>query len=200
MTDTTRPEPDSTMPEPDTRHGPLEELHRSLGAKLGPFGGWLMPIEYRGVLSEHRAVRERVGLFDLSHLGKVDVVGAAAFGALQGLLTNDLGRVDVGGAQYHHLLNERGGVEGQDAGPHAINLRFRQEHPPGAECPREGWDHDAPRAKLVEERAGVRRPTAADGDEIDVARVVAAPHRNQLQRIDRLLVGDADHARRGPLD
>ena len=111
MTDTTRPEPDSTMPEPDTRHGPLEELHRSLGAKLGPFGGWLMPIEYRGVLSEHRAVRERVGLFDLSHLGKVDVVGAEAFGALQGLLTNDLGMVDVGRAQYHHLLNERGGVE-----------------------------------------------------------------------------------------
>jgi glycine cleavage system T protein (aminomethyltransferase) len=111
VTDTARPEPDSTMPEPDTRHGPLEELHRSLGAKLGPFGGWLMPIEYRGVLSEHRAVRDRVGLFDLSHLGKVDVVGAAAFGALQGLLTNDLGRVDVGRAQYHHLLNERGGVE-----------------------------------------------------------------------------------------
>ena len=111
MTDTTRPEPDSTMPEPDTRHGPLEELHRSLGAKLGPFGGWLMPIEYRGVLSEHRAVRERVGLFDLSHLGKVDVVGASAFEALQGLLTNDLGKVDVGRAQYHHLLNERGGVE-----------------------------------------------------------------------------------------
>ena len=111
MTDTTRPEPDSTMPEPDTRHGPLEELHRSLGAKLGPFGGWLMPIEYRGVLSEHRAVRDRVGLFDLSHLGKVDVVGGSAFDALQGLLTNDLGRVDVGRAQYHHLLNERGGVE-----------------------------------------------------------------------------------------
>ena len=99
---------DTTTPDPDTRHGPLEELHRSLGAKLGPFGGWLMPIEYRGVLSEHRAVRERVGLFDLSHLGKVDVVGASAFDTLQGLLTNDLRRVDVGRAQYHHLLNERG--------------------------------------------------------------------------------------------
>ena len=74
---------DTTKPDPDTRHGPLEDLHRSLGAKLGPFGGWLMPIEYRGVLSEHRAVRERVGLFDLSHLGKVDVVGASAFDALQ---------------------------------------------------------------------------------------------------------------------
>ena len=102
---------DTTEPDPDTRHGPLEELHRSLGAKLGPFGGWLMPIEYGGVLSEHRAVRERVGLFDLSHLGKVDVVGASAFDALQGLLTNDLRKVDVGRAQYHHLLNERGGVE-----------------------------------------------------------------------------------------
>ena len=102
---------DTIKPDPDTRHGPLEDLHRSLGAKLGPFGGWLMPIEYRGVLSEHRAVRERVGLFDLSHLGKVDVVGASAFDALQGLLTNDLRKVEVGRAQYHHLLNEHGGVE-----------------------------------------------------------------------------------------
>jgi aminomethyltransferase len=99
------------MGDPDTRHGPLEDLHRGLGAKLGPFGGWLMPIEYRGVLSEHRAVRERVGLFDLSHLGKLDVRGTSAFDALQGLLTNDLRKVDVGRGQYHHLLNERGGVE-----------------------------------------------------------------------------------------
>ena len=99
------------MDDPETRHGPLEDLHRSLGAKLGPFGGWLMPIEYEGVLSEHRAVRERVGLFDLSHLGKVDVLGESAIQALQGLLTNDLRKVDTGRAQYHHLLNDRGGVE-----------------------------------------------------------------------------------------
>jgi len=99
------------MGDPETRHGPLEDLHRGLGAKLGPFGGWLMPIEYRGVLSEHRAVRERVGLFDLSHLGKLDVIGERAFDALQGLLTNDLRKVDVGRAQYHHLLNDRGGVQ-----------------------------------------------------------------------------------------
>jgi aminomethyltransferase len=78
---------------------------------LASFGGWLMPIEYAGALSEHRAVRERVGLFDLSHLGKVDVVGPTAFASLQRLLTNDLRKVDVGRAQYHHLLNERGGVE-----------------------------------------------------------------------------------------
>src|SRR5262245_1031771 len=99
------------MGDPDTRHSPLEDLHRSLGAKLGPFGGWLMPIEYRGTLSEHRAVRERVGLFDLSHLGKLDVIGRTAFDVLQGALSNDLRKVDVGRAQYHHLLNEHGGVE-----------------------------------------------------------------------------------------
>lgn len=98
------------MPQTQPRHGPLEDLHRELGAKLGPFGGWLMPIEYAGTLSEHRAVRERAGLFDLSHLGKLDVVGPRAFEALQGLLTNDLRKVEVGGAQYHHLLNDDGGV------------------------------------------------------------------------------------------
>jgi len=98
------------MAETEVRHGPLEQVHRDLGAKIGPFGGWLMPIEYAGTLVEHRAVRERVGLFDLSHLGKLDVLGPEAFGALQGLLTNDLGRVEVGRAQYHHVLNEDGGV------------------------------------------------------------------------------------------
>jgi aminomethyltransferase len=103
--------PDPPVPEPELRHSPLEGVHRGLGAKLGPFGGWLMPIEYGGVLSEHRAVRERVGLFDLSHLGKVDVVGSSAFEGMQRLLTNDLRRVAAGGAQYHHLLNESGGVE-----------------------------------------------------------------------------------------
>jgi aminomethyltransferase len=93
------------------RHSPLEERHRELGAKLGPFGGWLMPIEYQGVLSEHRAVRERVGLFDLSHLGKVDVAGAGAVASLQGLLTNDVASIPTGSAQYNLLLNDDGGVE-----------------------------------------------------------------------------------------
>jgi aminomethyltransferase len=99
------------MTEPELRHSPLEDVHRRLGAKLGAFGGWLMPIEYAGTLSEHRAVRERAGLFDLSHLGKVDVVGSNAFPALQLLLTNDLRQVEVGTAQYHQMLNQRGGVE-----------------------------------------------------------------------------------------
>ncbi|HEU4356475.1 MAG TPA: glycine cleavage system aminomethyltransferase GcvT [Actinomycetota bacterium] len=93
------------------RHSPLEPAHQELGAKLGPFGGWLMPIEYEGVLAEHGAVRERVGLFDLSHLGKVDVLGPRALDALQRTLSNDLARVDVGRAQYNLVLNRHGGVD-----------------------------------------------------------------------------------------
>ena len=93
------------------RHGPLEDVHRELGARLGPFGGWLMPIEYEGALAEHRAVRERVGLFDLSHLGKVDVLVSGALEMLQGRLSNDVARIAVGRAQYNLVLNERGGVE-----------------------------------------------------------------------------------------
>ncbi|HEX5951028.1 MAG TPA: glycine cleavage system aminomethyltransferase GcvT [Actinomycetota bacterium] len=93
------------------RHSPLEPAHQELGARLGAFGGWLMPIEYEGVLAEHRAVRERVGLFDLSHLGKVDVRGAGGLSALQRTLSNDLAKVEIGRAQYNLVLNERGGVD-----------------------------------------------------------------------------------------
>jgi aminomethyltransferase len=94
----------------ELKHTPLEGEHRSLGAKLGPFAGWLMPIEYEGALAEHRAVRERVGLFDLTHLGKVEVVGPGALGLLQGVITNDLAAAVVGEAQYNLVLNEGGGV------------------------------------------------------------------------------------------
>jgi aminomethyltransferase len=99
------------MSSAELRHSPLEDVHRQLGAKLGAFGGWLMPIEYAGTLSEHRAVRERAGLFDLSHLGKVDVVGPSSLATIQRLFTNDARRVGVGTSQYHQMLNERGGVE-----------------------------------------------------------------------------------------
>jgi aminomethyltransferase len=97
-------------PNPDVKHTPLEAEHRALGARLGPFAGWLMPIEYSGTLAEHRAVREAVGLFDLTHLGKVMVEGEDALGVLQRTFTNDLSKVDVGGAQYNMVLNERGGI------------------------------------------------------------------------------------------
>lgn len=96
--------------EPILRRTPLEDEHVALGAKLGPFAGWSMPIEYAGVLAEHRAVRERVGLFDLTHLGKVEVVGPGALELLQGVVTNDVAQIDVGQAQYNLVLNEGGGV------------------------------------------------------------------------------------------
>jgi aminomethyltransferase len=94
----------------ELKHTPLEAEHRGLGAKLGPFGGWDMPIEYEGALAEHRAVRERVGLFDLTHLGKVEIDGPGALALLQGVVTNDVAAVDVGEAQYNLVLNEGGGV------------------------------------------------------------------------------------------
>jgi aminomethyltransferase len=94
----------------DLKRTPLEEEHRALGAKLGPFAGWLMPIEYEGTLSEHRAVRDRVGIFDLMHLGKVVVEGAPALEVLQRTVTNDVSKVEVGHAQYNLVLNERGGI------------------------------------------------------------------------------------------
>jgi aminomethyltransferase len=91
-------------------HSPLEEEHRALGAHLGAFAGWLMPIEYKGTLTEHRAVREAVGLFDLTHLGKITLEGAGALKALQHSMPNDVSKVPVGGAQYNMVLNERGGI------------------------------------------------------------------------------------------
>ena len=94
----------------ELRRTPLDALHRAAGAKMGPFAGWLMPIEYEGALAEHRAVRERVGLFDLTHLGKVEVTGPGALGMLQRVVTNDLSTAAVGEALYNLVLNEGGGV------------------------------------------------------------------------------------------
>jgi aminomethyltransferase len=77
---------------------------------MGEFAGWSMPIEYEGVLAEHRAVREAAGMFDLTHLGKVEVAGPAALDLLQRVVTGDLAAVAVGGAQYGMVLTEEGGI------------------------------------------------------------------------------------------
>jgi len=89
---------------------PLYERHRALGARMVPFAGWEMPVQYEGVIPEHRAVREDCGVFDVSHMGELDVEGPQARALLQSLLSNDLDRVEVGGAQYTLLTNERGGI------------------------------------------------------------------------------------------
>jgi aminomethyltransferase len=87
------------------RLSPLDAEHRALGARMAEFGGWEMPLQYQGVLEEHRACRGRAVVFDVSHLGSVQVRGAGAFAALQWALTNDLDRVGPGHAQYTHLLD-----------------------------------------------------------------------------------------------
>jgi glycine cleavage system T protein (aminomethyltransferase) len=89
---------------------PLYDRHRALGARLVPFAGWEMPVQYQGVIPEHRAVRLDAGVFDVSHMGEIEVEGPKAEELLQSLLSNDLGRVDVGGAQYTLLTNEQGGI------------------------------------------------------------------------------------------
>ncbi len=92
------------------RRTPLHDRHVALGARMVPFAGWEMPVQYEGVIQEHRAVREDAGAFDVSHMGEIEVDGPRAPELLQGLLSNDLGRVEPGGAQYTLLTNERGGI------------------------------------------------------------------------------------------
>jgi aminomethyltransferase len=88
------------------RHSLLDAEHRRLGAKLVPFGGWEMPLSYpTGTIDEHLACRQRAVAFDVSHLGTVRVTGAGALERLQATLTNDLGKVAPGRAQYTHLLD-----------------------------------------------------------------------------------------------
>ncbi|HET8605724.1 MAG TPA: glycine cleavage system aminomethyltransferase GcvT [Gaiellaceae bacterium] len=89
---------------------PLYDRHVAAGARMVPFAGWEMPVQYEGVIPEHRAVRGDCGVFDVSHMGEIEVEGMHAFELLQGLLSNDLARVEVGGAQYTLLTNERGGI------------------------------------------------------------------------------------------
>ena len=89
---------------------PLYERHRALGARMVPFAGWEMPVQYAGVIPEHRAVRSDAGVFDVSHMGELEVEGPRAHELLQSLLSNDLDKVEPGGAQYTLLTNERGGI------------------------------------------------------------------------------------------
>jgi aminomethyltransferase len=89
---------------------PLHDRHVALGARMVPFAGWEMPVQYQGVIQEHRAVRTDAGVFDVSHMGELEVEGPRATRLLQGLLSNDLDRIEPGQAQYTLLTNERGGI------------------------------------------------------------------------------------------
>ena len=90
------------------RRTPLYPLHRELGAKIIDFGGWEMPVQYSGILEEHRAVRERAGIFDVSHMGELEVRGPGAQSALQRITPNDVGRLEDGRCHYSAFLTDRG--------------------------------------------------------------------------------------------
>ena len=92
------------------RRTPLYERHAALGARLVPFAGWEMPVQYSGIGDEHRAVRTRAGVFDVSHMGELRIAGDGATEYLQARLSNDLDRIEVGQAQYTLLTNDRGGI------------------------------------------------------------------------------------------
>jgi glycine cleavage system T protein (aminomethyltransferase) len=89
---------------------PLHDRHVALGARMVPFAGWDMPVQYAGVIPEHLAVRNDCGAFDVSHMGEIEVEGPRSRELLQSLLSNDVDRIEPGQAQYTLLTNERGGI------------------------------------------------------------------------------------------
>ena len=96
--------------EGDSQLTPLFDEHRRAGAKIIPFGGWLMPVQYTSISDEHQAVRNNVGVFDISHMGQLIAAGPGAAAWLNRMLTNNIEKLEVGGGQYTFLLNEQGGI------------------------------------------------------------------------------------------
>jgi aminomethyltransferase len=92
------------------RRTPLHDVHVRAGARMVPFGGWEMPVQYAGVIEEHRAVRSALGLFDISHMGEFEVSGSGALAAVQRLTTNDAASLEVGQVQYSLLCTPAGGI------------------------------------------------------------------------------------------
>ncbi len=128
---------------------PLFDRHVAAGARVVPFAGWEMPVQYTGVMEEHRTVREAVGVFDVSHMGEVETTGPEATGFLQHALSNDVAKIALGGAQYSLLCREDGGVLDDlftyrlgperyltvtNAANHAKDLAWLQQQAEGFDC------------------------------------------------------------------
>jgi aminomethyltransferase len=97
------------MPNPHLKRTPLYEVHRSSGAKMVDFGGWDMPVQYSGLVDEHNTVRRAVGLFDVSHMGEIEIRGPQAAQLADSVTTNAVTKLQIGQAQYSGLLYEHGG-------------------------------------------------------------------------------------------
>lgn len=98
------------MTDDDLLQSPLHDRHEALGAKFAAFGGWSMPLQYTGVMDEHTAVRDRVGMFDVSHLGTATIRGDGARAFVNSCFTNELDKIGPGQAQYTLCCDESGGV------------------------------------------------------------------------------------------
>src|ERR1700687_602428 len=98
-----------TEPAAALKTPPLHSAHRRLGGKMIDFGGWDMPVQYSGILEEHHAVRNAVGIFDVSHMGEIEVHGPEALNLVESVTTNAASKLTVGQAQYSGLLYEHGG-------------------------------------------------------------------------------------------
>jgi aminomethyltransferase len=92
------------------RRTPLHDRHVALGARMVPFAGWEMPVQYEGVIPEHKSVRSDAGVFDVSHMGELEVEGPTARDLLQATLSNDVDKLQPGDAQYTLLTNDEGGI------------------------------------------------------------------------------------------
>src|SRR6266513_6024275 len=90
------------------RKTPLHARHCASNARMVPFGGWEMPVEYSGITAEHMAVRTRAGIFDVSHMGEIEIAGKDALAAVQRISSNDASKLEVGQAQYSGLLTPQG--------------------------------------------------------------------------------------------
>src|SRR5574339_1047205 len=98
----------SLPPPTSLKKTPLNARHRSLNARMVEFGGWDMPVEYSGIVDEHMAVRTRAGLFDVSHMGEIEIAGRDALRAVQHITTNDASRLAIGQAHYSALPTPEG--------------------------------------------------------------------------------------------
>src|SRR5436189_4707620 len=100
----------SLMSDAAQKKTPLYDEHVRLGAKMIPFGDWIMPVQYSGIIDEHQAVRKNVGVFDISHMGQLVASGPRVGAWLNEMLTNNIEKLEVGAGQYTFLLNDRGRI------------------------------------------------------------------------------------------
>jgi len=168
---------------------PLFDRHVAAGGKVVPFAGWEMPVQYTGVLEEHRVVRSAVGVFDVSHMGEVETTGAGAEDFLQRVLSNDISKLAIGGAQYSLLCRDDGGVLDDlftyrlgperyltvtNAANHAKDLAWLQQQAADFDC--EVADRAGDYGMLAVQGPLARETVQAMSDGPLPAKFTAAPH------------------------